>query len=323
MEGQNLEIRVLLRHYWKQGYKAAAAAKKICEVEGDGVVSTRTAQNWFERFKEGLTSLDDSARSGRPVEVDSDALREPVNANPGTSTRRLSDELGVSHMTAARHLHRIGKVHRSCRVVPHDLSAAQAQRRVEACIQLRTNPKDERFLKRIVTGDEKWVYYRNPDMRKQWLDPGQPANPVVKQKSFERKVMLCVWWNFEGVVHFELVPEGLAINAELYSQQLERMYAALGERYPALVNRKRVLLQQDNARHHTAHITQEKIEELEGIELLPHPAYSPDLAPSDYHLFRSMAHFLRGRRFDNDQQVEEACREFFASKEQAWYRRGI
>lgn len=287
------------------------------------MVSTRTAQNWFKRFKEGRTSLDDSARSGRPVEVDSDALREAVNANPGTSTRRLSDELGVSHMTAARHLHRIGKVHRSCRVVPHDLSAAQAQRRVEACIQLRTNPNDERFLKRIVTGDEKWVYYRNPDMRKQWLDPGQPANPVVKQKSFERKVMLCVWWNFEGVVHFELVPEGLAINAELYSQQLERMYAALGERYPALVNRKRVLLQQDNARPHTAHITQEKIEELEGIELLPHPAYSPDLAPSDYHLFRSMAHFLRGRRFDNDQQVEEACREFFASKEQAWYRRGI
>jgi len=36
-----------------------------------------------------------------------------------------------------------------------------------------------------------------------------------------------------------------------------------------------------------------------------------------------MAHFLRGRRFHNDQQVEEACREFFASKEQAWYRRGI
>lgn len=122
------------------------------------------------------------------------------------------------------------------------------------------------------------VYYRNPDTRKQWLDPddpGQPANPVVKQKSFESKVMLCVWWNFQGVIHFELVPEGRAINAELYSQQLERMYGALGERYPALLhrNRKRVLLQQDNARPHTAHLTQEKIEELEGIELLPHTPY--------------------------------------------------
>ena len=64
MEGEKLEIRVLLRHYWKQGYKATAAAKKICEVEGDGVVSTRTARNWFKRFREGRASLNDNKRSG-------------------------------------------------------------------------------------------------------------------------------------------------------------------------------------------------------------------------------------------------------------------
>ena len=156
----------------------------------------------------------------------------------------------ISQSSAVRHLHRIGKVLKSCRVVPHEVTEVQAQRRVQMCNQLLANPHDERFMKRIVTCDEKWVYYRNADTRKQWLDPGQPANPVVKQKCFERKVMLCVWWNFEGVIHFELVPEGLAINAELYSQQLERMYAALGERYPALVYRKRVLLIQDNARPH-------------------------------------------------------------------------
>jgi histone-lysine N-methyltransferase SETMAR len=57
------------------------------------------------------------------------------------------------------------------------------------------------------------------------------------------------------------------------------------------MNRKRVLLQQDNARLHTA----KKIEEQEDIELLPHPAFSPDLVPSDYYLFRSMAQFLRGK----------------------------
>ncbi|PSN43211.1 hypothetical protein C0J52_26488, partial [Blattella germanica] len=37
MEVTKFEIRVLLKHYWKQDYKAAAAARKICEVEGEGV----------------------------------------------------------------------------------------------------------------------------------------------------------------------------------------------------------------------------------------------------------------------------------------------
>jgi hypothetical protein len=64
------------------------------------------------------------------------------------------------------------------------------------------------------------------------------------------------------------------------------MYTALLEKYPALVNLKRVLLQQDKDRPHTANKTLQKIEELEGIELLPHPAFSHDLEPSDYYLFR-------------------------------------
>ena len=53
-------------------------------------------------------------------------------------------------------------------------------------------------------------------------------------------------------------------------------------------------------------ITKKKIEELGGIEILPHPAYSPDLVPGDYNLFRSMAHYLRGRSFTNAKDVEVA-----------------
>ncbi len=81
-----------------------------------------------------------------------------------------------------------------------------------------------------------------------------------------------------------------------------------------------MLLQHDGASAHTALKTKAKIEELDGIELLPHPAYSPDLAPSDYGLFRSMSTFLRGRRFDSVDDVEKACREYFASKYREWYR---
>jgi hypothetical protein len=77
------------------------------------------------------------------------------------------------------------------------------------------------------------------------------------------------------------------------------MYTVLLEKYPALLNRKRVLLQQDNARLHTANITLQKIEELEGMELLTNPASNLDLAPSDYYLFRFMAQFLHGKMFQS------------------------
>jgi hypothetical protein len=78
-----------------------------------------------------------------------------------------------------------------------------------------------------------------------------------------------------------------------------------------------VLLQQDKARPHMVKKTLQKIEELESIELLQHPAFSPDLAPSDYYLFCSMAQFLHGKKFQSVVDVEVAVEEFFASKE--WF----
>jgi histone-lysine N-methyltransferase SETMAR len=134
-----------------------------------------------------------------------------------------------------------------------------------------------------------------------------------------KKKLLCVWWNYEGLIYYELVPDGRTFNAEVYSQQTQKMYTVLLEKYLALVNRKCVLLQQDNARPHTVKKTLQKVEELEGIELLPYPAFSPDLKPSDYYLFRSMAQFLRGKKFQSLADVEVAVEEIFASKDIEWF----
>jgi hypothetical protein len=59
------------------------------------------------------------------------------------------------------------------------------------------------------------------------------------------------------------------------------MYTVFLEKYRTLVNRKCVLLQQDNARPHTAKKTLQKAEELEDTELLRQPAFSPDFESSD------------------------------------------
>jgi [histone H3]-lysine36 N-dimethyltransferase SETMAR len=54
-----------------------------------------------------------------------------------------------------------------------------------------------------------------------------------------------------------------------------------------------------------------------------HPPYSPDLAPSDYYLFRSLQNFLNGKNFNNDDDVKTHLVQFFADKEQKFYELGI
>jgi histone-lysine N-methyltransferase SETMAR len=57
-----------------------------------------------------------------------------------------------------------------------------------------------------------------------------------------------------------------------------------------------------NARPHTAAHTAETLRKLK-FDVMAHPPYSPDLAPSDYHLFGPLKEALRGRRFTSDRCV--------------------
>ena len=79
---------------------------------------------------------------------------------------------------------------------------------------------------------------------------------------------------------------------------------------------------QDNARPHVARQTLQKIRDM-NWERLEHPPYSPDLSPSDYYLFRSMEHWLRGKKFTTIEKMRGSLTEFFASKDRDWYHRGI
>ena len=125
-----------------------------------------------------------------------------------------------------------------------------------------------RFYRRIVTRDKKLIYLLNPNKSNHWLGPGEPAPPVVKRKSFETKMMLCVWWKYESVLHFKLVPEDRAMNSEIYCEHLDQIYTVLKEKYAALVNRNRVLFQQDNASSHTSKRKLQKLEDFDGVKLL-------------------------------------------------------
>ena len=82
MNPSRREIRVLLLHEFRLGHNATEAANNICSTMGEDVLSTRTAQHWFNRFKNGNLELDDLPRSGRPLEVDVDLLKQLIEQDP-------------------------------------------------------------------------------------------------------------------------------------------------------------------------------------------------------------------------------------------------
>ncbi len=69
-------------------------------------------------------------------------------------------------------------------------------------------------------------------------------------------------------------------------------------------------------------MTKETLESL-GFWVLPHSPYSPDLAPSYFHLFRSLQWFLRDKTLETEEEGKSALDDFFASKDIKFYQRGI
>ncbi|GFU10984.1 uncharacterized protein TNCV_4658161 [Trichonephila clavipes] len=72
-----------------------------------------------------------------------------------------------------------------------------------------------------------------------------------------------------------------------------------------------VLLLHDNARPHSAIPKQNLIRSF-GWKQIDHPPYSPDLAPSDFLLFRSLKEFLGGKRFDTADEVKEEVQDWLS-----------
>jgi len=83
-----------------------------------------------------------------------------------------------------------------------------------------------------------------------------------------------------------------------------------------------VILLHENVSSHTAKLVKETIEAFDW-EILSHATYSSDLVPSDYHLFASMGHALARQRFTSYVDVRKWLDDWFDSKEQQFFWRGI
>ncbi|GFU60646.1 histone-lysine N-methyltransferase SETMAR [Trichonephila clavipes] len=81
---------------------------------------------------------------------------------------------------------------------------------------------------------------------------------------------------------------------------------------PELANRRSVVFHQDNVKPHMSVVTHQKLWELVW-EVLMHPPYSQDLAPSDYHLFLALQNFLSDKKLDSREDCADRLLEVFAN----------
>jgi histone-lysine N-methyltransferase SETMAR len=308
----------MILYDWKSGLSAQQSNDRLNSAFPDQAPSQATVFAWFAEFRRGRQSLKDDARTGRPSEACTpdmvERAREIINEDRRITYEQIQQELHISsgsiNSILHDHLH-LKKV--ECRWVPHHLTETQKNNRVDWCrFMLRKYDRGQsRQVYEIITGDETWIYDFDPETRQQsavWMEQGAPRPTQVKRSRTVGKRMVAVFFRRSGLVKVVPVEQHRTVTAEWYCTVcLPAVFAELRNSRPKS-NLRNIQLHHDNAPAHTAARTLDYLHE-EGVQLIPHPPYSPDLAPCDFYLFEFVKRQLRGKRFNDDNEAISAFKE--------------
>lgn len=217
--------------------------------------------------------------------------------------------------------------HKFCaRWIPKLLTDEHKIKRMSSAIDFlsRYDAEGEEFLNRIVTGDETWVAYVNVETKQQsmqWGHTGSPKPKKTRQSFSTRKIMVTVFWDAKGILLVDFMERGTTITSAVYCETLKRLRRAIQNKRRGLLA-SGVVFVHDNARPHTAQRTSQLLTKFKW-DVFDHPPYSPDLAPSDFHLFPYMKRWLASRRFANDGELQNAVTGWLRSQAADFYAEGI
>ena len=114
---------------------------------------------------------------------------------------------------------------------------------------MRYHKEGDGMLSHIVTGDETWVSYITPESKQQslhWKHTGSPKRKKFKQTFSTRKIMCTIFWDRQGVLLVEFLPQGTTINSAVYCETLKKLRRAVQNKRSGMLNAT-ILLLHDNA----------------------------------------------------------------------------
>ena len=308
------ELRSVIRFLQAEGNSAAEIQRRMSPVYGPNFMSDGVVREWCRKFKEGRTNIHDEGGQGRKSVTTGDIV-EQIDQEVRSNRRFTVSELcakfpSISRSSVYKILTEQLQYRKLCaRWVPKMLSEDHKSRRMVVALTFLTRYEEEGddLLKKIVTGDETWVSHVTPETKRQssqWMHTNSPSKPKKFKQTFGRKVMATVFWDHKGVLLIEFMEPGTTINAAAYCLTLRRLRRAIQNKRRGMLT-SGILLLHDNACPHSARSTQQLLVKFRW-ERFEHPPYSPDLAPSDFHLFPELKKWLGGRSFEDNEDLQNS-----------------
>ena len=140
--------------------------------------------------------------------------RDLVYSDRRIQVEEIAQALGISHGSVSTILNdRLGMRKLTARWVPRSLSDEQMATRASVCSALlkRFRSKDD-FLLRLLTVDETWVHYYEPENKaqsRQWVGPGFLRPKKFKMQPSAGKVMATVFWEQKALLCWTFYPRGV------------------------------------------------------------------------------------------------------------------
>lgn len=325
------DFRVLIKHSFLMGQSVAQTLHWLQDCYPGSAPSESKIRRWMNQFQRGDFSTLDGDRTGRPREsVTPEFIQkvyELVRADRRIKVSEIANILRISVGSVFTILHtHLDMKKLFARWVPRGLTLDQKAQRIEdssRCLEIMGHDK-KNFFRRYVTMDETWIHHYVPESKQQsaqWIGPGETRPKRFKTQTSAGKVLASVFWDANGILFIDYLEHGKTINSQYYIALLEKLLEEIHEKRPGM-QRKKILYHQDNAPAHRSMLTMAKLNEIR-FELLPHPPYSPDLAPSDYYLFSDLKQHLRGQRYHSNAEVIGATEGYFAGKDKSFFKKGI
>ncbi|XP_068238535.1 protein GVQW3-like [Palaemon carinicauda] len=220
MQG-NKEQRYTIKFCVKLKKTNHEAYRMLKEVYGDEQICQASFYWWFNRFSEGNEQVEGKPRSGAPnsarKEENINEVRRLVMQDRRITARMISEAVGISIGRVEAVLTKDLNPHKVCaKFVPKILSDDQKQFRVECCTDiLEMIEADSGFLNKVVTCDQSWVFTYDPESKHQsaqWKHPTSPRPKNAKMSRSQEKAMVIPFFDSQGLIHVEWVPQGQTVN---------------------------------------------------------------------------------------------------------------